>query len=165
ASSPRASGVDEEELEAARRWLASFDPETIPKSMCDISFSRSSGPGGQNVNKVSSKATLRLPLDSLLPMIPSVLHSQIRSSRYCAEKSNSLVIQADDNRKQNDNVHSCFSKLHNLILEVGRDVVPGETSNAQRSRVKNLQKAENEARLRMKKTHGSKKSARRGGGR
>jgi peptidyl-tRNA hydrolase ICT1 len=40
-----------EDLEAARRWLEKLDPDTIPKSICDLSFSRSSGPGGQNVNK------------------------------------------------------------------------------------------------------------------
>jgi peptidyl-tRNA hydrolase ICT1 len=43
---------DEAELAAARNWLANLDAETIRKNAdCDISFSRSSGPGGQNVNK------------------------------------------------------------------------------------------------------------------
>lgn len=47
---------DEAQLDAARKWLAELDPETIPRSICDVSFSRSSGPGGQNVNKcVSSR--------------------------------------------------------------------------------------------------------------
>ncbi len=44
--------VDENELLAARAWLAKLDAETIPfKSIGELSFSRSSGPGGQNVNK------------------------------------------------------------------------------------------------------------------
>lgn len=42
---------DEAELQAARQWLSKLDPETIPKGICEVSFSRSSGPGGQNVNK------------------------------------------------------------------------------------------------------------------
>jgi hypothetical protein len=42
---------DEEELRAARSWLADFTVDTIPRSVGDVSFSRSSGPGGQNVNK------------------------------------------------------------------------------------------------------------------
>jgi len=49
------------------------------------------------------------------------------------------VIQSDDNRKQQDNIRSCHSKLHNLLLQVGRDTVPGETSQAQVEKVKNLQ--------------------------
>ncbi len=40
-----------EEISLARRWLAKFNPDTIPKRVCELSFSRSSGPGGQNVNK------------------------------------------------------------------------------------------------------------------
>jgi peptidyl-tRNA hydrolase ICT1 len=43
--------VDEDELQAARKWLANLDPDTIPRQICDLTFSRSSGPGGQNVNK------------------------------------------------------------------------------------------------------------------
>ncbi len=35
----------------ARRWLDRLNIETIPRRMGDVSFSRSSGPGGQNVNK------------------------------------------------------------------------------------------------------------------
>lgn len=44
-------GPSEGDMRAAREWLASFDMETIPRKLGDISFSRSSGPGGQNVNK------------------------------------------------------------------------------------------------------------------
>lgn len=41
----------EEDLSAARKWLANLNPDTIPSNLCEITFSRSSGPGGQNVNK------------------------------------------------------------------------------------------------------------------
>lgn len=39
------------DLELARQWLKSLDSKTIPRHIAQISFSRSSGPGGQNVNK------------------------------------------------------------------------------------------------------------------
>ncbi|KAI5277003.1 hypothetical protein E4T47_00015 [Aureobasidium subglaciale] len=174
----KSSGGGDDELDAARRWLANFNAETIPRNICDVSFSRSSGPGGQNVNKyfrrlsrpnklrrlcrVNSKATLRLPLSALLPMLPVVLRPAVSESRYSAKDD--LVIQADDSRKQAENVHRCFIKLHEMIVQVGREVVPGETSAEQVERVKKLQKAENEGRLKMKKKHSDKKSARRGGG-
>jgi peptidyl-tRNA hydrolase ICT1 len=46
------SGVwDESELSKARDWLSTFNINSIPRNICAISFSRSSGPGGQNVNK------------------------------------------------------------------------------------------------------------------
>lgn len=47
----RSSDTDEEELQAARQWLSKLAPDMIPRDLCDVSFSRSSGPGGQNVNK------------------------------------------------------------------------------------------------------------------
>ncbi|KAG9755041.1 hypothetical protein KCU73_g5544, partial [Aureobasidium melanogenum] len=127
------NGAGDDELDAARRWLANFDTETIPRSICDVSFSRSSGPGGQNVNKVNSKATLRLPLSALLPILPAVLRPAVSRSRYSAKDD--LVIQADDSRKQNENVHRCFVKLHEMIVQAGREVVPGETSAEQMERV------------------------------
>ena len=44
----------EKEHREARAWLARFNVNSIPKGICDISFSRASGPGGQNVNKYIS---------------------------------------------------------------------------------------------------------------
>ncbi|KAL1635431.1 hypothetical protein SLS58_010294 [Diplodia intermedia] len=163
ASRRQPDAASEDDLAAARKWLQKLDPETIPKHICDVSFSRSSGPGGQNVNKVSSKATLRVPLDALLPILPTLLHQEIRSSRYYAANSNALVIQSDDSRKQTDNVHACYRKLHQLIVDAGKSAVPGETSEEQKERVRKLEKASNEARIKTKKFNSSKKSARKGG--
>ncbi|KAF2794995.1 hypothetical protein K505DRAFT_302982 [Melanomma pulvis-pyrius CBS 109.77] len=154
--------ASDEELQAARKWLNDLHAETIPKSIGEMSFSRSSGPGGQNVNKVNSKATLQVPLEGLLKYIPTALHSEIRTSRYIAPRSNNIIIQADDSRKQVDNAHSCYARLHQMVVEAGRNAVPGETSAEQSKRVKNLQKTENEYRLKSKKQHSAKKSSRRG---
>lgn len=88
--------------------------------------------------RVNSKAMLRLPLKDLLPSVPNLLHDQIRASPYYAEKSDALVIQADINRKQSDNVDACFMKLQDLILAAGRSSIKGETSPEQAERVKRL---------------------------
>lgn len=54
-SSARGGGsstISDEELQKARAWLAALHAEVIPlKTISELSFSRSSGPGGQNVNK------------------------------------------------------------------------------------------------------------------
>ncbi|OAG02659.1 uncharacterized protein CC84DRAFT_1166491 [Paraphaeosphaeria sporulosa] len=164
ASDRSTSDASPEELQAARRWLAQLHAETIPKSIGELSFSRSSGPGGQNVNKVNSKATLKMPLNALLDHVPSVLHHEIRASRYVAERSSAIVIQADDSRKQNDNAHSCYKRLYEAIVEAGHAAIPGETSAEQAKRVKDLQKSDNERRIKTKKQHSAKKSSRRGRG-
>ena len=113
---------------------------------------------------MSSKATLRIRTSSLLPLLPTLLRPAILSSRYHAAKSSDIVIQADDSRKQNDNVNACYRKLQELIAEAGREAVPGETSAAQVEKVKGLEKADKARTRRMKEFQSKKKSARRGGG-
>lgn len=49
-AAPRPEHSDAE-LDAARAWLSRLTPANIPRSTGELSFSRSSGPGGQNVNK------------------------------------------------------------------------------------------------------------------
>jgi hypothetical protein len=50
-SQSTSSAPSEEELASARKWVATFTPSSVPQDIGDVSFSRSSGPGGQNVNK------------------------------------------------------------------------------------------------------------------
>jgi len=45
------TGDDAAELDEARKWFANFDQNTIPKSISKTEYARSSGPGGQKVNK------------------------------------------------------------------------------------------------------------------
>jgi len=159
------SSATGDEVQAARAWLAELHAETIPfKSIGELSFSRSSGPGGQNVNKVNSKATLKVPLDALLHHIPAALHGEIRRSRYVAARSNAIIVQAADSRKQSDNAQSCYRRIYEAIARAGQDAVPAETSAAQVQRVKQLQKADNERRLKSKKQQSAKKTSRRSRG-
>lgn len=160
-SSP-AKTLDEEDHREARTWLARFDANTIPKTVCEVTLSRSSGPGGQNVNKVNSKATLRIHTKDFMHLVPKILHPDIEASRYYAKNSKSLVIQGDGSRDRTSNIQECYKKLHALIIAAGRSSVRGETSPAQVEKVKNLQRKENDIRLLSKKTHGDKKAARKG---
>jgi hypothetical protein len=41
----------DQDVQIARDWLKSLNAKTVPRHICEVSFSRSSGPGGQNVNK------------------------------------------------------------------------------------------------------------------
>lgn len=194
----------EQDVQLARDWLKTLNSKTIPRNICELSFSRSSGPGGQNVNKsvsplvqqyqywidanwemrgnrVNSKATLKVPLDALLPLVPRLIHRPLRTSRYAAERAQCLIIQSDEERKQSSNVESCFDKLYQLLQSSAKEVIPGETSQEQRNRVQKLyvhffhgsdrahltkgkhrQRAQNEGRIKDKKQHSDKKSSRRG---
>ncbi|KAF8475808.1 hypothetical protein BDZ91DRAFT_710358 [Kalaharituber pfeilii] len=155
----------EEDFQEARRWLSQFTPDSIPREFCDISCSRSSGPGGQNVNKLNTKATLRFDLQKARRYIPDLIMAKIQAdpqARRYMTKQNELLIQSDTYRKQGDNIDDCFRRLHRAIVDVA--ALPGETSAEQKERVAKLQREEDQCRMRMKKMHSSKKDARRSKG-
>jgi len=41
----------DDELKQLHMWISRLTVDSMPKDLCKVSFSRSSGPGGQNVNK------------------------------------------------------------------------------------------------------------------
>lgn len=55
-----------------------------------------------------------------------------------AAKSNSIIVQADDSRKQSDNAQNCYKRLFQAIVEAGHHAIPNETSAEQVQRVKDL---------------------------
>jgi ribosome-associated protein len=82
-----------------------------------ISFIRSSGPGGQNVNKVSTAAQLRFHLDAS-PSLPEPLKARARrlaGSRLTTEGE--IVITADRHRTQMLNRDDAIDRLLELLRE------------------------------------------------
>ena len=59
ASSSAGGEPDENDIRAARDWLKRF--ETVPENWYTVSYSRSSGPGGQNVNKLVTYVMMPTP--------------------------------------------------------------------------------------------------------
>ncbi|KAG4421390.1 hypothetical protein IFR04_005449 [Cadophora malorum] len=159
------SGNDSEaaELNAAREWFQHFNKSTIPAKLGQTTYSRSSGPGGQKVNKTSSKATTVWPIYALQGHIPKVLHQGLRNSNYYVASSDSISIQCDTTRSQTGNRDETFTRLHDEVTRIYKKRVPGITSPEQRQKIEHLKKVENTVRLKMKKMHGDKKRSRRGG--
>jgi ribosome-associated protein len=91
---------------------------TIPESELRFSFARSSGPGGQNVNKVSSKAILHFDVRSS-PSLPDAVRARFLE-RYPTRvtKSGEVVIHSEEYRDQPKNIQSCRDKLKDLLLSV-----------------------------------------------
>lgn len=88
---------------------------SIPEDHLQWSFARSSGPGGQNVNKVNSKATLRWTLpENFLPPAPMNRFRKI-AQRYITTEGD-VVIQSQQFRDQTQNIDSCREKLKVLII-------------------------------------------------
>lgn len=124
----------------ARHWLMRFKSHKIPKDSVEITFSRSSGPGGQNVNKVNTKATLRCPLDS--EWIPRWARAGLCKSPYFVSSSRSILIKSMAHRSQAQNIDDCLSKLHSLISSISSVDMRNEPSEKQKERVRSFERAE-----------------------
>ncbi len=86
----------------------------IAEEQLQWSFSRSSGPGGQNVNKVNSKATLRWqPQPGQLPAAVWARFEKI-AQRYLTSDGE-VVIQAQEYRDQAKNIVACRTRLRDLL--------------------------------------------------
>lgn len=78
-------------------------------------FARSGGPGGQNVNKVSSKAILRWnPHRSALPA--DVLYRFLKLAKTYLTSEGELLLTSQRHRTQLMNIDDCLQKLRQLVL-------------------------------------------------
>ncbi|SJX64258.1 uncharacterized protein SRS1_14907 [Sporisorium reilianum f. sp. reilianum] len=143
-------------MQERRRWVAAFQDLTLRRNDYHVTFSRSSGPGGQNVNKLNTKANVRLELsqagshahDSLDAAHPrkwltrDLVGRIAKKSPYYVASDHSLLITSMRHRTQEANVQDALEKLHAHLLELAQDGLVGETSQQQRERVRRLQDAE-----------------------
>lgn len=79
------------------------------------SFARSGGPGGQNVNKVSTKAELRLALSSLRRFGPDDRARLETTAGRFLTASGEILVTADETRSQADNRELCLSRLKSIV--------------------------------------------------
>ncbi|EPB89880.1 hypothetical protein HMPREF1544_03263 [Mucor circinelloides 1006PhL] len=102
----------------ATAWQQSFNQSHIPKDNVSISFSRSSGPGGQNVNKVSTKVDMRLALNKAHSWLPEyAIENLKKSTQLRKSKDNEIIITSDKTRSQAKNIQDCYEKLTSIIKE------------------------------------------------
>ena len=90
----------------------------IPHDEFEFQFARSSGPGGQNVNKVNSKATLRWrPLDS--PSLPDDVRQRF-AVRFASKLliDGSILISCEKSRSQLLNRIGCLEQLTCWLQEI-----------------------------------------------
>ncbi len=94
------------------------DRIAIPTAEFRFEFSRSGGPGGQNVNKVNSKAVLRWNIGAS-PSLPGPVRARLLGvvgDRLTADGD--LLVGSQRTRDQSRNVADCLDKVRALILAV-----------------------------------------------
>lgn len=89
---------------------------SIPDSELEFSFARSGGPGGQNVNKVSSKAILRWKLASSQVLSPQVKQRLLGLERNRITMEGDLLLTAQEFRDQERNKQACLARLRQIVL-------------------------------------------------
>ena len=105
----------------------------VPLSELTFSYARSSGPGGQHVNKVNTKVTMHWSVRDT-ESIPVDLRD-----RFCARyrrrinKEGQFVLRSQRFRDRGRNVEDCLEKLRQMILEVSKPTLPRKKTKPSRS--------------------------------
>ena len=124
----------------------------VPAEELEIRYVRSSGPGGQNVNKTSTKAVVRWNVRSAAGVRDDVKGRFVARFASRVTAAGDILITSDRYRDQPRNLEDCLAKLAAMLEEVA--VAPTKRKPTRPGR------AARERRIVAKKTRGSVKSLR-----
>jgi len=105
---------------------------TLPPEELRVSFARSGGPGGQNVNKVASKAVLRFSVRESHCLSDGQRHLLLRRLGGRLTTEGELVIHASRHREQARNVEDARERLAETLR--GALVEPKKRKNTRPTR-------------------------------
>ncbi|NLX44286.1 MAG: aminoacyl-tRNA hydrolase [Treponema sp.] len=117
-------------------------------------FSRSGGPGGQNVNKVNTKVTLKVAVDAIEGLNET---ERRRLREKLAGRINGqgfLVLQVQDERSQKANRAMALERLFKLVLAAAKRPaprIPTKPGKAAKQRRLSIKKARSQSKIDRRK--------------
>ena len=96
----------------------------IPRSELTFQFSRSGGPGGQNVNKLNTRVQMRWNIETTASLRDDVLERLKSRARRRINAEGELIITSQRYRDQARNIDDCIEKLSELVRECAQKPVP-----------------------------------------
>lgn len=116
------------------------DRIAIPLAEFHWDVSRSSGPGGQNVNKVNSKVQLRWNPATSTGLPPAVRARLLTLVANRLTREGEILVSSQASRDQPRNVDDCLAKIRALVLSVAQPPTPRRPSRpTYASRLKRLE--------------------------
>ncbi|GAB4279063.1 MAG: alternative ribosome rescue aminoacyl-tRNA hydrolase ArfB [Candidatus Rifleibacteriota bacterium] len=129
------------------------DNLVIPADQIHISAVRSSGPGGQNVNKVATCIELRFNPKNCNLLKPAVVERLLFAARNRLDADGNIIVTSQKYREQYRNLIDAYDKLKAMIQKALRPPKIRKPTAPS--------KAAKEKRVTKKKLHGAKKAIRR----
>lgn len=126
----------------------------VDEGALSFSFVRSSGPGGQNVNKVNTKAELRVPVAAIRGLPPDAFERLVLLAGRRLTSANELVITAQATRSHEANREDALDRLRALVAQALRRPRPRRPTKPSR--------ASKRRRVEAKRRRSQTKSLRRG---
>ena len=118
------------DVQVVRQWIGDHG---------EVSFSRSSGPGGQNVNKVSTKALLRISLRNLEGISEEERFRLFQKLQGKLTAEGDLQVQVQDERSQLLNREIAVERiLHTLVQALHREKPRRKTKPTKASKERRL---------------------------
>ena len=90
----------------------------IPMGEFEFTFARSAGPGGQNVNKVNSKATLRWNVAASPSLTAQQRNALVLRARRRITTEGDLLVTSQRYRDAGRNTADCLEKLRQILVAV-----------------------------------------------
>lgn len=138
----------------SQNWLKISERICIPVSELTFVFSRSSGPGGQNVNKVNTKVTLYFNVNVSTILTDEEKEKILTNLHTRVNKLGILRIISSRHRTQGANKKAAINRFFTLLSDLFLETLKRKRTN--------LPKAAKEKRLQDKKHHSKIKRSRQG---